>query len=190
MTNREALLKAGIACLQDKGYAGTTARDVADRAGVSLGAIGYHFGSTHGLLDAALAEAVRGWFDPLIALSARAPAHITREQLGPALDRLLKTFNANRPLVVAYFEALLRAEHAPGLRRTMAADFDALRVAVTRALDQLQAARPESMRADPVVLATLVMAVFDGLIIQWLLDPERLPTGDALAETLQRAAAS
>jgi len=45
MGNREALLESAITSLQQKGYAGTTARDVADGAGVSLGAIGYHFGT-------------------------------------------------------------------------------------------------------------------------------------------------
>jgi AcrR family transcriptional regulator len=45
MTNREALLEAALASLQDKGYAETTAREVANRAGVSLGAIGYHYGT-------------------------------------------------------------------------------------------------------------------------------------------------
>jgi len=66
MTNREALLESAIASLQEQGYAGTTARDVADGAGVSLGAIGYHFRTVQELLDAALAEAVRRWFEPLI----------------------------------------------------------------------------------------------------------------------------
>ncbi len=32
------------------------------------------------------------------------------------------------------------------------------------------------------------MATFDGLIIQWLLDPQRLPSGPRIAETLQRVA--
>ncbi len=189
MTNRQALLEAGIGCLQDKGYADTTARDIAGRAGVSLGAIGYHFGSTDELLNEALALAVRRWLEPLIALIAAVPAAgLSREQLGPAIDRLLATFNANRPLVVAYFQALLRAEYAPGLRSTLAADFDALRTAMTDGIEALQSEQPPSRRVDPEVSATLIMAGFDGLIIQWLLDPTRLPTGAAIAETLQRAA--
>jgi hypothetical protein len=43
-------------------------------------------------------------------------------------------------------------------------------------------------RVDPEVAAALVMAMFDGLIVQWLVDPDRLPTGDAIAKTLRRAA--
>lgn len=188
MTNREALLEAGIACLQEKGYANTTARDIAGRADVSLGAIGYHFGSVEDLLHEALAEAVRRWFDPLIGIISTVSTRLARDELAPAIDSLLETFNSNRPLVVAYFEALLRAEHAAGLRDAMAADFDALRVAITSGIEQLQAKQPKSRRLDPEVSATLVMAVFDGLLIQWLLDPRRLPTGEAIAKTLQGAA--
>lgn len=188
MPNREALLEAGIACLQDKGYADTTARDIAGRANVSLGAIGYHFGSTDNLLHEALAEAVRRWLDPLIGLISTAPELLTREQLGPAIDRLLETFKTNRPLVLTYFQALLRAQHAPDLRSAMAADFDALRAAITTGVEQLQATQPKSRRLDPEVSATLVMAVFDGLIMQGLLDPNRLPAGEEIAETLRRAA--
>jgi AcrR family transcriptional regulator len=188
MKNRAALLEAGIACLQEKGYADTKARDIAGRAGVSLGAIGYHFGSTDELLQEALAEAVRRWLEPLIGLIATVPERVERDRLGPAIDNFLETFSANRPLVLAYFEALLRAEHAGGLRSAMAADFDALREAITAGINQLQASQPRSRRVDPEVAATLVMALFDGLIVQWLVDPGRLPTGEAIAQTLRRAA--
>jgi len=188
MKNRNALLEAGIACLQDKGYADTKARDIAGRAGVSLGAIGYHFGSTDELLQEALAEAVRRWLEPLIGLISTMPETVGRDRLGTAIESFLETFSANRPLVLAYFEALLRAEHAAGLRSAMAADFDALHGAITAGIQQLQTGQPRSRRVDPEVAATLVMAALDGLIVQWLVDPDRLPTGEAIAQTLQRAA--
>jgi hypothetical protein len=35
---------------------------------------------------------------------------------------------------------------------------------------------------------SLVMATFDGLIIQWLLAPERVPSGQLIVHTLQRTA--
>src|ERR1039458_9677186 len=55
------------------------ARDIAGRAGVSLGAIGYHFGSTDALLHDALAEAVRRWLEPLIGLISTAPERVERD---------------------------------------------------------------------------------------------------------------
>jgi AcrR family transcriptional regulator len=188
MTNREALLESAITSLQDKGYAGTTARDVADGAGVSLGAIGYHFGTVQELLDAALAEAVRRWFEPLIGLLSRPQPPLTFEQLGPALDRLLDTLAGHRPLVIAYFEALLRAERSVAVRTALAADLDAFRQALTGGIESLLAGQPESACPDPQATASLVMAIFDGLIIQWLLAPEQVPSGELIADTLKRTA--
>jgi AcrR family transcriptional regulator len=189
MTNREALLESAITSLQDKGYAGTTARDVADGAGVSLGAIGYHFGTIQELLDAALAEAVRRWFEPLIDLLSQPQPPPSFEQLGPALDRLLDTLAGHRPLVIAYFEALLRAERSVRLRTELAGDLDAFRQALTGGIENLLAGQSEAACPDPQAAASLVMATFDGLIIQWLLAPDQVPAGEQIAETIRRAAA-
>jgi hypothetical protein len=41
----------------------------------------------------------------------------------------------------------------------------------------------------PPLLAVLVMATFDGLIIQWLLAPEQVRSGQLIADTLKREAA-
>ncbi len=189
MPNREALLESAITSLQQKGYAGTRARDVADGAGVSLGAIGYHFGTVQELLDAALAEAVRRWFEPLIGLLSRPQPPPTFEQLGPALDRLLATLAGHRSLVIAYFEALLRAERSLSLRTALAADLDAFRKALTSGIQTLLADQPESASPDAQAGASLVMATLDGLIIQWLLAPEHVPSGQLIADTLKRTAA-
>lgn len=189
MTNREALLESAITSLQEKGYGATTARDVANGAGVSLGAIGYHFGSVQELLDAALAEAVRRWFEPLIGLLSSPQVPPTLDQLGPALDGVFDTLATHRPLVIAYFEALLRAERSPPLRAALAADLDAFRQALTAGVQNLVSGQSETACPDPQAAASLVMATFDGLIIQWLLAPDRVPTGQQIAETLRRTAA-
>lgn len=189
ITNRQALLEAALASLQDKGYADTTAREVANRAGVSLGAIGYHFGSMQQLLDAALAEGVRRWFKPLIRQLTGPQALPPIEQLGPSLDRWVQTLSRNRPLVIAYFEALLRAERSPSVQTMLAADFQELRTALTTAINQLLARhQPEPVSPDPQAAASLIMATFDGLIIQWLLDPQRVPDGQLITDTIQHAA--
>lgn len=51
---RSRLLEAAVDTLREHGYAGASARAVADRAGVNQGLIFYHFGSVQGLLLAAL----------------------------------------------------------------------------------------------------------------------------------------
>jgi len=53
-SHRDQLVKGAIKCLQTKGYAHTTARDIAAASGANLASIGYHFGSTQALLNTAV----------------------------------------------------------------------------------------------------------------------------------------
>ena len=47
---RTAIIEAAIACLAEGGFSGTSARAVADRAGIASGGVFYHFGSMDDLL--------------------------------------------------------------------------------------------------------------------------------------------
>ncbi len=67
---KDRLLEAAIICLQREGYAATTARDIAAEARANLRSIGYHYGSTRGLLLAAISANWRRWLAPLIAATA------------------------------------------------------------------------------------------------------------------------
>lgn len=67
--------------MADKGFARTTSRDIANTAGVSLAAIGYHFGSTVALLNTALIEAMGGGATSWLACSqtrSGSPTTLTR----------------------------------------------------------------------------------------------------------------
>src|ERR1700736_6487160 len=61
MGHREDLLAGAVACLREKGYARTTARDIVAASGTNLGSIGYHYGSTEALLNAAVLAAIEEW---------------------------------------------------------------------------------------------------------------------------------
>ena len=65
MGNREDLIAGAKRCLIEKGYARTTARDIATASGVSLAAIGYHFGSKDALMNQAVYESVGDWADEI-----------------------------------------------------------------------------------------------------------------------------
>ena len=77
MGNREDLLNGAKVCLLEKGYARTTARDIASASGVSLAAIGYHFGSKEALLGEALQQALAEWGDVLDGLLAGSTDFVT-----------------------------------------------------------------------------------------------------------------
>ena len=58
VSHREDLLAGAVACLREKGYAHTTARDIVAASGTNLASIGYHYGSTKALLNAAVLQAL------------------------------------------------------------------------------------------------------------------------------------
>src|SRR5689334_3367233 len=61
MGHREDLLEGAVRCIYEKGYGRTTARDIVAASGTNLGSIGYHYGSTEALLNAALEKALEDW---------------------------------------------------------------------------------------------------------------------------------
>ncbi len=94
MGNREDLLAGAKQCLIEKGYAATTARDIAAASGVSLAAIGYHFGSKDALMNQAVFDSVGDWAtelqDALTAEGAAGSPPLERFEL--VMHRTLESF--------------------------------------------------------------------------------------------------
>src|SRR5882724_10306811 len=102
MGNREDLLAGAKQCLREKGYARTTARDIATASGVSLAAIGYHFGSKDALMNQAVYEAVGDWSETFErALAAADPEASAPQRLDLQWTRMVESFGENRPLWAA-----------------------------------------------------------------------------------------
>lgn len=172
MGNREDLLQGAIRCLETRGYARTTARDLVRESGTNLGAIGYHYGSKEGLLYEALTVCFRRWVDRLaseaIGLAGTPPA-----DLGAAL--LAKTYDAirsDRAIVAAFFEALCQAERSEELKERLAGFYRELRAGIADVIAALADVPPDDEAVRSLAsLASLVLALIDGLSVQYLLDP-------------------
>jgi hypothetical protein len=83
-------------------------------------------------------------------------------------------------VLTGFIEALAQSAWSEDLREQLAAHRREIRRAVT---DMVGASLGESaaeVGADPKVVATFVIAVVDGLVVQWLLDPEEIPDGEEL----------
>ncbi|WP_040808392.1 TetR/AcrR family transcriptional regulator [Nocardia concava] len=182
MGNREDLLAGARACLFDKGYARTTVRDIATASGVSMAAIGYHFGSKEALLTAALAEATREWGDELgSALGDAADADPDPlRRFASHWDAVRESVTTHRGLWAATFDALSH----PETRAQLAATTDESRTGLARLFNGT-----EDEDAGRTVGA-LYQALLIGVAAQSLIDPETAPTGADLAEGLRRITAS
>lgn len=177
-SNREALVQGTIKCLLKKGYGRTTARDIAAASGANLSSIGYHFGSKEALLNEALIRLFERRNRQVGKLAASGEDRSPLGFLTAIFAAADEVFAAPRPVFVALLEAVAQAERSTDLREQLAAHYQDARerIAVTVATN-LGSEQPE-------VMASFLMAVLDGLVIQWLLDPEHAPSATALAEGL------
>lgn len=181
--NRERLLDAAIRCIEERGYARTTARDLVAASNTNLGAITYHFDSKEALLNEALAECCRRWLRQVQQASTLTTSSDPWEDAATVAQRALQT---GRAVAVAYVEAWAQAERATELRSQLAEHYREFRSS-TAALVRSFVGSEKSL-PDSEAIAAILVAVVDGLMIQWLLDSDSLPDGTRLANVLRRLA--
>lgn len=185
MGNREDLLAGAKRCLIEKGYAATTARDIAAASGVSLAAIGYHFGSKDALMNQAVFDSVGDWAtelqDALAADGAGEAPPLERFEL--VMRHTLRSFaGPGSGLWHAQLELVSLAQRNEDLRAFLAG----IQAFAGSGLAELflgmdPAAEPEATRAAGAIMH----AMFIGLIAKYFLDPEHAPSACELADGLR-----
>jgi AcrR family transcriptional regulator len=179
---RERLIAGALQCLREKGYARTTARDIAAAADANLRSIGYHFGSTRALLNAAISLNFRLWLEPLIEVAAdetQSPA----ERLRVGMVRFTESLPENGPVLRAWLEAVALAGQDPTLASSLADNQAEFR-------KRLQATLSQAGAPNPSEQAAALVAVCDGLIVRFLLHGEVAVPADtsrAAAEAVELA---
>jgi AcrR family transcriptional regulator len=183
-SHRDRLLAGALICLRDKGYAKTTARDLVAASGTNLRSIGYHFGSKEALLDEALGECFRTWTTRVEESVFATPAGSPRQRLQAALTVMIDSFEELRPQVIACVESLAPALRSDRLRAKLAHGYAQARQAgaamIDRACADLGIDPPEGGEA----IASLLMAISDGLMLQWLADPDATPEAHQIINAL------
>ena len=188
MGHREDLLAGAVRCLREKGYAHTTARDIVAASGTNLASIGYHYGSTKALLNAAVLAAM----DEFGAEMARAigepgpgPGALEPNRLEPsALERferfwtrVIDSFQASSQVWLATFDIFTVAQRDPEVRAAVAEGLEDGRKLWARLLYGVDDADEEKTRA----IGSLHQALVSGVLVQWLIDPGRAPSSAELA---------
>lgn len=176
---RQRLVDGAAACIRAGGVAGATSRAITAEAGANLAAITYHFGSKDDLVAEALLTTIRRALGPALAVLARddlAPP----ARLALAVAALRAAFAEQARDAPAYVEALVQARHLPSLHAGVLELAGELRRFLA---DQIEAQQAEGRLpgwVEPAAMATLVLAVLNGIVVQSVLDPEGTDV-DALA---------
>jgi AcrR family transcriptional regulator len=185
MGNREALLAGAKRCLIEKGYARTTARDIAAASGVSLAAIGYHFGSKDALMNQAIYEFVGEWGEELErALSAEGALDAEPlERFESIMGRTIESFGGPaRGMWAAQLELMGPMQQNQELRTFLAGvQRDAADGLAELFLGIDPAQDPAAARTAGSVLHALLI----GIIVKWFMDPKQALSAHELTEGLR-----
>ncbi|WP_017595834.1 TetR/AcrR family transcriptional regulator [Nocardiopsis potens] len=183
MNHRDDLLEGAKKCLVEKGYAHTTARDIAAASGAHLASIGYHYGSKENLMNAAVIAVTSEWGDTVADALKSVDASDPAERLAALLERMRALLPGDRELLVASVQAYAQAQFSPEAREALSEGHDDGR----RSFAALLFPRDEEEAGGiDEAAGAAAYALFSGVILQALIDPDRVPDTRALMAGLRR----
>ncbi len=190
---KTALLEAAKDLIRELGYTNVSVRKLNAAAGTSHGAVNYHFGSREKLLNQALFESFLEWTDSIARVDAQLIGIDSDagplEHLAIGARPMIDAFPDRAPQFIVFLEALLQAQRSPQLKRQIAAHYAEQR---RRVGEMVNAGTPDPERTARrlEVISSFLLAGADGLLLQSLIDPEGIPTGDELAAFYEGLAAA
>lgn len=185
MGHREDLLEGAKKCLAEKGFVGTTARDIVSASGTNLASIGYHYGSKDALLTQAFIALMEEWGEGVHG-GGLGGADGSLERMRGLWDGVVDQHEATAPVWAASLEVALSRDRHPELRAMLAASQSEGR----RGLISLLTGIPEDevTEEDERTLGAVYQALLNGLMIQWLFDPASAASAEDFTEGLRRVA--
>lgn len=163
LERREQILRAALEVFGDHGERGASLKEIADRVGMSQAGVLHYFGSREELLVAALEERD--------AQSGRATAGIASpgEVLASTAAR-----NADHRGLVDLFVTLSAAASDPThpAHPFFTRRYDELTRSLATGLREAQERGETRTDVRPEQLARMLIALSDGLQVQWLLNPD------------------
>jgi AcrR family transcriptional regulator len=185
MGNREDLIAGAKRCLIEKGYAQTTARDIASASGVSLAAIGYHFGSKDALMNQAIYESIGDWGEEVerALTDEGVPTDDPVRRFESIMERTIASFGGpGGGLWAAQIELVSLLGRNEELRTFLASvQRDAADGLAELFLGIDPAQDPESARTAGSVLH----AMFIGIMVKWFMNPKQALSAHELAEGMR-----
>lgn len=177
-SNRERLLEGTLRCLERLPPERVTARAIATESGANLASIAYHFRSKDHLVTEAVVLGLDRWLEEIAAALGDLRPLRPEQRLRGAWEAMEATRLGHEGLARNFLGAMARAQHDPRIRSLLGAGFRRSRgeVAALLGLGSDQAGDDAG---------GLLLAMFDGLLWQGLLDPDLVIEG----RRMQRAQA-
>jgi AcrR family transcriptional regulator len=172
-SNRSNLIEGTLRCLERLPPERVTARAIAEESGANLASINYHFGSKDNLVTEAVIEGLDRWLADIDTRLGELESDQPAARFRRALEVVETSRRRHSGLAKNFLGALAKAQHDPRIREMLAAGFERTRpnVASLLGLGSDQAGEDAG---------GLVLALFNGLLFQALLDPALAIEGDRM----------
>jgi AcrR family transcriptional regulator len=177
---RQEIVEAAIAVFAMGGYHKASLREVADRVGMSQAGLLHHFPSKEHLL-----EAVLTWRDEDAVARMGDPAPTGVDLLRALVD--LAGYNQTRPALVE-LHVIVSAEGASAehpLHDYFVSRYEAVFAMTKDAFDEAAVRGELRPGVDSAASTRAVIALWDGLQLQWLLQRDHVDTSAELRRYLQ-----
>lgn len=171
MGNREDLLTAARKVILERGLAKVTARDIAGAAGVSLAAIGYHFGSKDRLISEAVTMSVGSeigdGMDEVIRDVGQ--GYSLPDSFAPTWDGLVGVAARHREQLLLSLENGTRIARSPDSQSFLAEVSHQASVELGGLLREVY---PELSKQEAEAVGKLYFVLFQGIAMLSLLAPD------------------
>lgn len=169
------ILEAAARVFAEQGYAGTTLDDVAADAGMTKGAVYWHFA---GKSDLYLALCEKSMDQQLQGFPKEAESMLggsdPQGALGAWLSAQLAACAGDRDKPMLFFE-FIASSRDPAIRDQLRRTFAGIYEQTGAAIREIQDRGLLAKDVDPAALAVLFNAMVNGLVMSWLIDPDSVP---------------
>lgn len=176
--SRERIVEAIIAVVAESGIEAASVRTVAQRAGVSIGAVQHHFRTKAQMLEAAMgliSAAVTAGVEEA-AGSGASPAEVLRT----LAEILAIVEDDDRPMAGVWLDFVALSRVTPALAEIHRSGWARLRQTLTELIRLAHPGHPE-----PAAAAEAALAVFDGVAVARVAEPDFM-TGARASAILDR----
>ena len=187
--NESVIKSAALKLFSEKGFYGTSTRDITEAAGVSKGTLYWHFKSKEEVAFSLVSDMLS---DFLALIEA------TRDQEGPVVQRLESLAAAVAELYYQETDYLrllwkFRADRTYIFSEDYTEKVSSYYVRIRKALEAMVEQGMESGEfkdVDARLMAFIMLGITEGLEVEWLENESELSMRDALNETMQMVIAS
>ena len=171
VTRKNQILDAATAVFARLGFHDARMDDIVQESGLSKGALYWYFKSKEDIITAISQRLFTTDIEQLVGLS-HAEGSVS-ERLQQLIQARIAGLQEMSDVVTILFEFYATALHQDGVRQFIKAYFQNFHELLV-ALIQQGIDRGEFRSVDAVAAAAALDAVFEGLVVRWLIDPEAM----------------